>query len=299
MPLSAAARKRLVAKSLSAPTDLDDDRLVELAREGDTDSLDILLQRYTSYARSKAKTYFLIGADREDIVQEGMIGLFKAIRDFDASKTVSFRSFAELCITRQIITAIKGATRHKHAPLNSYVSLHRPVSSEDDGERQLVDFLASSRVIDPVELVVAEDEVHQIRTFLAEILSELEVEVLNLYLEGRSYQEIAAGLKRQAKSIDNALQRIKRKLETFLRQREEAETAEQVLHVAPFASEPVATTTKLAAVGTIDRTDPAPMRTVTRTGGNPGDLRSSLRFAVAAAAQRGAEAASRTRSRGR
>jgi RNA polymerase sporulation-specific sigma factor len=299
MPLSAAARKRLVAKSLSAPTDLDDDRLVELAREGDTDSLDILLQRYTSYARSKAKTYFLIGADREDIVQEGMIGLFKAIRDFDASKTVSFRSFAELCITRQIITAIKGATRHKHAPLNSYVSLHRPVSSEDDGERQLVDFLASSRVIDPVELVVAEDEVHQIRTFLAEILSELEVEVLNLYLEGRSYQEIAAGLKRQAKSIDNALQRIKRKLETFLRQREEAETAEQVLHVAPFASEPVAATTKLAAVGTIDRTDPAPMRTVTRTGGNPGDLRSSLRFAVAAAAQRGAEAASRTRSRGR
>jgi RNA polymerase sporulation-specific sigma factor len=271
---------------------MEDDRLVELARDGDTDALDILLQRYTSYARSKAKTYFLIGADREDIVQEGMIGLYKAVRDFDASKTVSFRSFAELCITRQIITAIKGATRHKHAPLNSYVSLHRPVSSDDDGERQLVDFLASSRVVDPVELVVAEDEVHQIRQFLAEILSDLEVEVLNLYLEGRSYQEIAAGLKRQAKSIDNALQRIKRKLETFLHQREQADEGEQVLHVGPYAS-PEAESMAGPDLTVVADIQPAESgrrskgrRTPAKPGANPGDLRASLKFAVATAASK-------------
>jgi RNA polymerase sporulation-specific sigma factor len=218
-----------------------DDHLVDQARHGDSDALDTLLKRYTSYARSKARTYFLIGADREDIVQEGMIGLFKAIRDFDAEKTVSFRSFAELCITRQIITAIKTATRQKHTPLNSYVSLHRPVMSDEDGERQLADFLASAQIVDPVELVVAEDEVSQIRAFLAGILSDLEAEVLNMYLQGKSYQDIALKLDRQAKSIDNALQRIKRKLETFLEQREQhaqetAAASERVVHVSRFTT---------------------------------------------------------------
>lgn len=239
MPTRPAAGDRLVAEVLAAHGELEDDRLCELARAGDTEALEVLLERYTSYARSKAKTYFLIGADREDIVQEGMIGLFKAIRDYDPEKTVSFRSFAELCITRQIITAIKGATRQKHAPLNSYMSLHRPMGLEDDeGERQLVEFLAAARVVDPLEQVVAEDEVLEIRRFLSDILSDLEVDVLNLYLEGRSYQEIGRLLRRRAKSIDNALQRIKRKLEMFLEEREiavrEDLTSSRTLRVARF-----------------------------------------------------------------
>ena len=197
-----------------------DEDIVELARAGDEVALEHLLIRYKNFTRVKARSYFLVGADREDIVQEGMIGLYKAIRDFQAERQSSFRAFAELCITRQIITAIKSATRQKHIPLNSYVSLNRPVSHEDgDQDRVLVDVLATHASADPVELVISSEEVRSMQTSFSEILSDLEAHVLHMYLEGKSYQEIAAGLKRHVKSIDNALQRIKRKVEAHMHRR--------------------------------------------------------------------------------
>ncbi|GAA0304653.1 RNA polymerase sporulation-specific sigma factor [Gracilibacillus halotolerans] len=194
---------------------LDDNELVLLAREADSDALDYLINKYKPFVRAKAKSYFLVGADQEDIAQEGMIGLFKAIRDFQFDKLSSFRAFAELCITRQIITAIKTATRQKHIPLNSYVSLDRPIY-EEDSERTLIDVIEASVTIDPQEMLVTQEEYGDMETRLAEILSKLEREVLNLYLEGKSYQEISVQLKRHPKSIDNALQRVKRKLEKYL-----------------------------------------------------------------------------------
>lgn len=198
--------------------DAADDELVLRARAGDEVALEHLLQRYKNFARVKAHTYFLIGADKEDLVQEGMIGLYKAIRDFRPDKLSSFRAFAELCVQRQIITAIKTATRQKHIPLNSYVSLNRPVSPDEAGEpdRVLVDVLTNGAGSDPVEVVISGEEVRAMQTCFREILSELEVEVLQLYLEGKSYQDIAAKLRRHVKSIDNALQRIKRKVEAHL-----------------------------------------------------------------------------------
>ena len=197
-----------------------DEDIVELARAGDEIALEHLLIRYKNFTRVKARSYFLVGADKEDIVQEGMIGLYKAIRDFQAERQSSFRAFAELCITRQIITAIKSATRQKHIPLNSYVSLNRPVSHEDgDQDRVLVDVLSTHTAADPVELVISSEEVRSMQTSFSEILSDLEAHVLHLYLEGKSYQEIAAGLKRHVKSIDNALQRIKRKVEAHMHRR--------------------------------------------------------------------------------
>ncbi len=200
--------------------DASDESIVEFARAGDEVALEHLLIRYKNFTRVKARSYFLVGADKEDIVQEGMIGLYKAIRDFQAERQSSFRAFAELCITRQIITAIKSATRQKHIPLNSYVSLNRPVSHEDgDQDRVLVDVLSTHTAADPVELVISSEEVRSMQTSFAEILSDLEAHVLHLYLEGKSYQEIAAGLKRHVKSIDNALQRIKRKVEAHMHRR--------------------------------------------------------------------------------
>ncbi len=201
--------------------DATDDELVLRARGGEEAALEHLLTRYKNFARVKARSYFLVGADKEDIVQEGMIGLYKAIRDFRDDKQSSFRAFAELCITRQIITAIKTATRQKHIPLNSYVSLNRPLSQDDGGEpdRVLVDVLATHTSADPVEFVISSEEVRQMQTSFGEILSELEAHVLSLYIEGKSYQEIAASLKRHVKSIDNALQRIKRKVEAHMERR--------------------------------------------------------------------------------
>ena len=200
--------------------DAGDEEIVELARAGDEVALEHLLIRYKNFTRVKARSYFLVGADKEDIVQEGMIGLYKAIRDFQAERQTSFRAFAELCITRQIITAIKSATRQKHIPLNSYVSLNRPVSNEDgEQDRVLVDVLATHTSADPVELVISSEEVRSMQTSFSEILSDLEAHVLHLYLEGKSYQEIAVGLKRHVKSIDNALQRIKRKVEAHMDRR--------------------------------------------------------------------------------
>jgi RNA polymerase sporulation-specific sigma factor len=196
--------------------DLDDEALVGRAREGDELALDLLLTRYRHYARAKARSYFLAGADKEDIVQEGMIGLFKAIRDFQDEKNTAFRAFAELCITRQIITAIKTATRQKHMPLNSYVSLNKPSSQDDDDQRSLADTLVAPTFSDPIDLVISAEEVADIRSSMGRVLSSLETEVLRLYMDGKSYQQIADSLGRHVKSIDNALQRIKRKLEQHL-----------------------------------------------------------------------------------
>ncbi|MBX6396124.1 MAG: RNA polymerase sporulation sigma factor SigH [Alicyclobacillaceae bacterium] len=205
----AALPKGLQLQSLS------DEDLVDRVRDGDEEALEYLIHRYKNFVRAKARSYFLIGADREDIVQEGMIGLYKSIRDFRNDKLVSFRAFAELCITRQIITAIKTATRQKHIPLNSYISLDKPIYDEES-DRTLLDVLCGSRVADPEELIINQEEFDDIEVKMGEILSDLERQVLMLYLDGRSYQEIAVDLKRHVKSIDNALQRVKRKLERYL-----------------------------------------------------------------------------------
>ena len=196
-----------------------DEDNVEAVREGDSEALEYLINKYKNFVRAKARSYFLIGADREDIVQEGMIGLYKAIRDFKGDKLASFKAFAELCITRQIITAIKTATRQKHIPLNSYVSLDKPIYDEDS-DRTLLDVICGSRVSDPEELIINQEEFVGLEDKMAEILSDLERKVLMLYLDGRSYQEIAVDLDRHVKSIDNALQRVKRKLERYLEVRD-------------------------------------------------------------------------------
>jgi len=192
-----------------------DEELIEMVHQGNTDALDYLITKYRLLVRAKARSYFLIGADKEDIVQEGMIGLYKAIRDFKGDKLASFRAFAELCITRQIITAIKTATRQKHIPLNSYVSLDKPIFDEES-DRTLMDVLTGAIMDDPEELIIHREEFGYLEEKMSEILSELELQVLALYLDGRSYHEISAKLNRHVKSIDNALQRVKRKLERHL-----------------------------------------------------------------------------------
>jgi len=201
-----------------ANTVLIDEEVVELAKMGDSIAQEYLINKYKNFVRAKARSYFLIGADREDIIQEGMIGLFKAIRDFKGDKLASFRAFAELCITRQIITAIKTATRKKHIPLNSYVSLNKPIYDEDS-DRTLLDVISGTRISDPEELIINREEFDDIEEKMGEILSSLEWEVLMAYLQGKSYQEIAIELDRHVKSIDNALQRVKRKLERYLEYR--------------------------------------------------------------------------------
>lgn len=200
---------------------MSDEEIVIDAKDNDnTVALDYLINKYRNFVRAKARSYFLIGADREDIIQEGMIGLYKAIRDFRNDKLSSFRAFAELCVTRQIITAIKTATRQKHIPLNSYVSLNKPIYDEDS-DRTLLDVLSGSKISDPEELVISREEFIDIEEKMGEILSDLEWKVLMAYLDGKSYQEIAVELDRHVKSIDNALQRVKRKLERYLDNRGE------------------------------------------------------------------------------
>lgn len=194
---------------------MEDEDIVAEAQQDNYKALEYIINKYKSFVKSKARSYFLIGADREDIIQEGMIGLYKAIRDFKGDKLSSFRAFAELCITRQIITAIKTATRQKHIPLNSYVSLNKPLYDEES-DRTLMDIIAEGKVSDPEELVISHEEFSNIECKMGEILSGLEWEVLTSYLQGKSYQEIAATLDRHVKSIDNALQRVKRKLEKYL-----------------------------------------------------------------------------------
>ena len=192
-----------------------DEEVVDLARAGSVLAQEYLINKYRSFVRAKARSYFLIGADREDIIQEGMIGLYKAIRDFRGDKLASFKAFAELCIQRQIITAIKTATRQKHIPLNSYVSLNRPIYDEDS-DRTLIDVMPGADVTDPEEIVINGEEASYIESRMTELLSDLERQVLAYYLDGKSYMEIAADLNRHVKSIDNALQRVKRKLEKFV-----------------------------------------------------------------------------------
>ncbi len=194
--------------------ELDED-IVKRAKAGEEFATEFLINKYRNFVRVKAKSYFLVGADREDIIQEGMIGLYKAIRDFRADKLSSFRAFAELCITRQIITAIKTATRQKHIPLNSYISLNKPIYDEDS-DRTMLDILSGTKVTDPEEVFISHELSDDLRERIQENLSELESQVLLSYLEGKSYQEMAKELNRHVKSIDNALQRVKRKIEKTL-----------------------------------------------------------------------------------
>jgi RNA polymerase sporulation-specific sigma factor len=205
--------------------ELGDDELVARYHHGDADALNTLLERYRRFARAKARGYFLVGADSDDIEQEGMIGLYKAARDFRPDREASFRAFAELCVTRQVITAIKTATRQKHRPLNQYVSISGVRGGEDAGERCVEDLLDRHNLPDPAEEVLSRERMNGMRSSMAQMLSGLEVDVLRLYVEGKSYQEIGDELGRHVKSIDNALQRVKRKLDLHLQERDDAENA--------------------------------------------------------------------------
>lgn len=192
-----------------------DEQIVKLAQGKDGLAMEWLLNKYKNFVRSKARSYFLIGADHEDIVQEGMIGLYKAIRDYRDDRLKSFRAFAELCITRQIITAIKTATRQKHIPLNSYVSLNRPIY-EEDSDRTLLDVITEDGISNPEEMLIDREDLSVIEGHIGEMLSDLEKQVLVRYMEGKSYVQISNEMGRHVKSIDNALQRIKRKLLKYL-----------------------------------------------------------------------------------
>lgn len=200
---------------IGAYENLEDEDIVEMARMGDCHALEYLMKKYKSFVKVKARAYYLVGADKEDIVQEGMIGLYKATRDYRKDKLSSFKAFAELCITRQIITAIKTATRQKHIPLNSYVSLNKPIYDENS-DRTLLDVVSESNVTDPEEMIISSEELYSMESKIIELLSDLEWKVLVAYLDGKSYQEIAKELCTHVKSIDNALQRVKRKLERYL-----------------------------------------------------------------------------------
>jgi len=195
--------------------EMTDEEVVKVAQKSDNPALEYLLNKYKNFVRSKARSYFLIGADHEDIVQEGMIGLYKAIRDFREDRQSSFRAFAELCITRQIITAIKTATRQKHIPLNSYVSLDKPIFDEKS-ERTLLDTISEDTFSNPEAMVISKEDLSVIEGKIGAMLSDLEKDVLVKYMEGKSYQEISDEMGRHVKSIDNALQRVKRKLQKYL-----------------------------------------------------------------------------------
>ncbi len=194
--------------------DLADEDLAARFQQGDLDALNVLIGRYRRFARSKGRIYFLVGADSDDIEQEGMIGLYKAARDYLPDRHTSFRAFAELCVTRQVISAVKAATRQKHRPLNQYVSISA-LKSGDTGDRS-EDLLDHRRASDPADTIVSRERMNDVRQSVADTLSGLEVDVLRLYVEGKSYQEIGNRLGRHVKSIDNALQRIKRKLDPHL-----------------------------------------------------------------------------------
>ena len=204
-----------------AQRELEDLQLVLKARNGDGSAMDALMRRYTGFVRLKSSSYFLAGGDSEDLVQEGLIGLYKAVRDFRPDKETSFRSFAELCVTRQIITAIKTATRFKHAPLNTYVSFsHTPAGQDSDGECTLGDALPGPAVHEPSVMVISTEELQSLVGCLGTGLSPLEADALRLYLEGSSYEEMADRLACDTKTIDNALQRVKRKIITHQKTRE-------------------------------------------------------------------------------
>ena len=212
--------KQAMMKKMDRFKDLTDEEIVRMAQEEhDAEATDYIVHKYRNFVKAKARSYFLIGADKEDIIQEGMIGLYKATRDFRGDKQASFRAFADLCVTRQIITAIKTATRQKHIPLNSYVSLNKPIYT-DESERTLMDVVSAAPVSDPEELIISRENFADIELRMNEVPSDLEWQVLTAYLEGKSYNEMSRELHRHVKSIDNALQRVKRKLERYLEMRD-------------------------------------------------------------------------------
>jgi RNA polymerase sporulation-specific sigma factor len=226
-PRPAAARTRAAAsdgavasRKSQAEVEPDDHYLIALAKQGKADAYDRIVRRYYGFVRLKASSYFLIGGDSEDLIQEGLVGLYKAIRDYRSDRESSFRNFAELCITRQIITAVKTATRNKHTPLNSYVSFSQaPAASGDDGEPTIADVLPGSTVHDPVNQVISTEEVHALVSCITSVLSDLESRVLSLYLDGRSYEDVGEHLGCDTKTVDNALQRVKRKVGLHLESR--------------------------------------------------------------------------------
>jgi RNA polymerase sporulation-specific sigma factor len=217
-----AARPATAAQTAQkAQRELQDLQLVLKARNGDSVALDQLMRRYTGFVRLKASSYFLAGGDSEDLIQEGLVGLYKAVRDFRTDKETSFRSFAELCVTRQIITAIKTATRFKHQPLNQYISFsHTPAGQDTDGECTLGDALPGPLVDEPSVVVISSEELQSLVVTLGNGLSQLEADALRLYLEGSSYEEMAEELGCDTKTIDNALQRVKRKVLTHQQSRQ-------------------------------------------------------------------------------
>lgn len=225
---------RLTARALIS-SEVPDEDLVDEYHLGNQRAVETLLTRYRDFARLKARSYFLVGADRDDIIQEGMIGLYKAIRDFSRDKQTSFRGFAEMCVTRQIITAIKTATRQKHGPLNSYVSFSKPIGADEEPDRVLMDVLRTPHAPDPAEMVISHEEMLSIKLAFTEILSDFEAEVLHLYVDGKSYQEIAELLNQHVKSVDNALQRVKRKVDLHLRARRASEDEERAQQIADDA----------------------------------------------------------------
>ena len=207
------------AQAPGCPCGCGETELILRARAGDDAAVNELLDRYRVLARTKARSYFLVGSDRDDVVQEGMIGLYKAIRDFQPDKGASFRTFAELCVTRQIVTAVKGATRMKHGPLSGSVSLDAPVGGDDDAF-SLGDLIPACASTDPAAVAVSAEELRALQRHFDEVLSDLEQQVLRHHVEGKSYEQIAAMLQRHVKSVDNALQRIKKKLQVHLDQRD-------------------------------------------------------------------------------
>jgi RNA polymerase sporulation-specific sigma factor len=222
-----------VSVRLATPlADLTDDELALQAQAGDTRAQAVLIDRYRRFVRAKGRSYFLVGGDSDDVEQEALIGLYKAIRDYQVDRQASFRAFSELCITRQIITAIKTATRQKHQPLNQYVSISGGRPGDESQERSVAETLDDPKLVDPADQVVSAERVANMRTAMSEMLSGLEVEVLRLYVEGKSYQEIGEQLGRHVKSIDNALQRIKRKIDQHLAEESAEEAHESVLAIA-------------------------------------------------------------------
>ncbi|NLL81938.1 MAG: RNA polymerase sporulation sigma factor SigH [Tissierellia bacterium] len=198
---------------------MSDEDIVELANSNNSQALDYLLYKYKNLVRLKARSYFLIGADRDDIIQEGMIGLYKAIRDYEKDRLSSFKSFAEICVKRQMITAIKSATRQKHLPLNFYISLNKPVY-EEESDRTLLDIVSESNSLDPMDLFIGREDLKQMESKIVEMLSDFENDVLAAYIDGKTYHEIAKELDKDIKSVDNALQRVKKKLEKYLSDKE-------------------------------------------------------------------------------
>jgi RNA polymerase sporulation-specific sigma factor len=216
-----SASNRAARKKSHSEVEPNDQYLIALAKQGRPDAYDRIVRRYYGFVRLKASSYFLIGGDSDDLIQEGLVGLYKAVRDYRTDRESSFRNFAELCITRQIITAVKTSTRNKHTPLNEYVSFSQtPASSSGDGDPTLDELLPGPSAHDPVNQVISTEELHSLVSCLSSVLSELESSVLSLYLDGRSYEEVSERLACDTKTVDNALQRVKRKVGAHLATRE-------------------------------------------------------------------------------